>query len=46
MISYIKSTAFKYFLSSHSDITKDWADCVITIDESCRYLKNKPTKTA
>lgn len=44
VMSYIKSTSFKYFPSLHSDITKEWADCIIAIDESCRRLKNKPTK--
>ena len=44
IISYIKSTAFKYFPSLHSDIAKEWADCIVAIDESCRRLKNKPTK--
>ena len=40
-----KSITFKYFPSSHSDITKDWTVRVITIDESCWHLKNKPIKT-
>ena len=44
IITYIKSTAFRYFLSSHSDITKEWAECIVAIDESCRRLNNKPTK--
>ena len=44
IMSYIKSTAFKYFPSLHSDITKEQAECVVAIDESCRRLKNKPKK--
>lgn len=44
IISYIKSTAFKYFPSQNTDVSKEWADCVISIDESCRRLRNKPTK--
>ncbi|XP_065911375.1 uncharacterized protein [Dysidea avara] len=44
IIKYIKSTSFKYFPSQNTDISKEWADCIISIDESCRRLRNKPTK--
>ena len=44
IIHYIKSTAFKYFPSQNTDVSKEWADCIISIDESCRRLCNKPTK--
>ena len=44
IISYIKATAFRYFPTLYSDITKEWAECIVAIDESCRRLKNKPTK--
>ena len=44
IIDFIRRKAFLFFPSPHLDTSKEWAECVIAIDESSRRLKNKPLK--
>ena len=45
IISFVKSMAFQYYpCDTLVDVSKEWANCVIAIDESCRRLVNKPKK--
>lgn len=44
IIRYVKSKAFEYYPCQPSEVKKEWRDCIISIDESCRRL-NKPGKS-
>jgi len=44
VMEYVREVVFQYFPSQQADNKKDWGECTIAIDESCRRLKNKPTK--
>ena len=44
IMEYVKSTCFQFFPCSQLDVGKEWSNCVVTIDESCRRLNNKPKK--
>ena len=44
-MSYIKAKCFEYYpLSGQEKEKEEWANCIISIDESGRRLKNKPKK--
>ncbi|XP_065893215.1 uncharacterized protein [Dysidea avara] len=45
MIQYIRSLTFQFFpLQGYENERKEWAACVVSIDESCRRLINKPSR--
>ena len=44
VMEYVRKIVFQYFSSQQVDTKKDWGECTVAIDESCRRLKNKPTK--
>lgn len=44
-IAYIKAKCFEFYPLTGQEKEKDeWAQCIISIDESARRLKNKPKK--
>ena len=44
-MSYIKAKCFEYYpLCGQEKEKEEWANCIISIDESGRRLKNKPNK--
>ena len=45
IITYVKAMAFEYYPCQPGEEKKEWANCIISIDESCRRL-NKQTKSA
>lgn len=45
VMEFIKSTTFQFYPCSQMDVAKEWSRCIISIDESCRRLNNKPKKT-
>ena len=45
LVNYAKTICFQFFpLNGSEKLTEEWKQCVISIDESCRRLKNKPNK--
>ena len=44
IIAYIKQKVFHFFPTTQVNAEKEWAECIIAIDESSRRLKNKPLK--
>lgn len=45
IMEFVKSTAFQFYpCESQLDVSKEWSSCIISIDESCRRLYNKPKK--
>ena len=45
IIAFVKRKCFELFSSMSSDkVKEDWSKCVLAIDESCRWLNNKPRK--
>ena len=44
IMEYVKSTCFQFFPCLQLDVGKEWSNCVVAIDESCRRLNNKPKK--
>ena len=43
-MEYVRKVVFQYFPAQQADTKKDWGECAVAIDESCRRLKNKPIK--
>lgn len=45
IMDYIKSVVFQFFpLQSVEDRNKEWASCIVAVDEGSRRDKNKPKK--
>ena len=45
IMQYIRSLTFQFFpLQGFENERKEWASCVVSIDESCRRLVNKPCR--
>ena len=45
LIEFVKTKCFEFFPLPGSENVKDkWAECIVSIDEANRRLKNKPTK--
>ena len=46
IVKFAKAQCFEYFPCASSAIKEEWSKCVISINESCRRLMNKPTKSS
>ena len=47
LMKYVKEKSFEFFpLDSGEKMNEKWAECVVSIDEANRRLKNKPSKGA
>ena len=44
VMEFIHRKVFLFFPSTQVDTSKEWADCIVAVDESSRRLKNKPSK--
>jgi len=45
LIRFVKNKCFEYFpLSGTEKLAEKWGECVVSIDEANRRLKNKPSK--
>ena len=45
-MAYVKEKSFEFFpLDTGEKMVEKWAECVVSIDEANRRLKNKPGKT-
>ena len=45
IVKYVKSQCFEYYPCQAVEVKKEWANCIISIDESCRRL-NKQIKSS
>ena len=44
VMEFIRRKVFLFFPSTQVNTSKEWADCIVAVDESSRRLKNKPSK--
>lgn len=41
IIEYVKAKVFEYYPCQPAEVKKEWTNCIISINESCRRLKKQ-----